>query len=100
MCAPTRSGGERRRITKRAAASRSGSACQPKRAPVEGWRTAQEALGESTGSSQAAPAGSFSAAVIQRRNLIGLVDLSRPEGQQLLGWFEGATLRGGLGTDF
>ncbi|HVR11505.1 MAG TPA: hypothetical protein VMW75_25905 [Thermoanaerobaculia bacterium] len=75
------------------------------RAPVEGWRTAQEALGESTGSSQAAPAGSFSAAVIQRRNLIGLVDLSRPEGQQLLGWFEGATLRGGLGklleaTDF
>jgi hypothetical protein len=43
--------------------------------------------------------------LLPETDLIGLVDLSRPEGQQLLGWFEGATLRGRLGklleaTDF
>ncbi|HEY6320424.1 MAG TPA: hypothetical protein VJA16_02570 [Thermoanaerobaculia bacterium] len=43
--------------------------------------------------------------LLPETDFIGLVDLSRPEGQQLLGWFEGATLRGSLGklleaTDF
>jgi hypothetical protein len=43
--------------------------------------------------------------LLPETDLIGLVDLSRPEGQQLLGWFEGATLRGRCGklleaTDF
>ncbi|HEV3458859.1 MAG TPA: hypothetical protein VHG32_20090, partial [Thermoanaerobaculia bacterium] len=43
--------------------------------------------------------------LLPETDLIGFVDLSRPEGQQLLGWLEGATLRGRLGklleaTDF
>ena len=42
--------------------------------------------------------GAGTVSLLPETDLIGLVDLSRPEGQQLLGWFEGAMLRERCGT--
>jgi len=49
----------------------------------------REAAGAGSRCVWTAGAGSL----LPETDLIGLVDVSRPEGQQLLGWFERATLR-------